>query len=122
MSEPPVLVLVVEDGTQTRRFLRTTLTALDYRVREAGTVAEALVEVTAHNPDVILMDPALPDGDGIDLTHRQVLNELWGSPYVGETHNLRPFMAALRRKVEQDPARPQLLLTEPVVGYRMKGD
>ena len=70
MSEPAVLVLVVEDDMQMRRFLRTTLTALDYRVREAETVAEALVEVTTRNPDVILMDLALPDGDGIDLTRR----------------------------------------------------
>ncbi len=53
-----------------RRFLRTTLSALDYRVTEAVTVAEGLVAVTTHNPDVILMDLGLPDGDGIDLTRR----------------------------------------------------
>ena len=70
MSEPAPLVLVVEDDRQMRRFLRTTLAALDYRVVEAETVAEALVAVTTHNPDVILMDLGLPDGDGIDLTRR----------------------------------------------------
>ena len=230
MSEPAPLVLVVEDDIQMRRFLRTTLSALDYRVVEAETVAEALVAVTTHNPEVILMDLGLPDGDGIDLTrrirawnrvpiivlsargreedkvaaldegaddyltkpfgvnellariraamrraaaasagappavlevgplridqsrrevtvgareirltpieyrllvlmagnagkvltHRQILKEVWGPPYVNESHNLRVFMATLRRKVEEDPARPRLLLTEPGVGYRMK--
>ena len=54
------------------------------------------------------------------LTHRQILKEVWGPPYVNESHYLRVFMAALRRKVEEDPARPRLLLTEPGVGYRMK--
>jgi len=54
------------------------------------------------------------------LTHRQILKEVWGPPYVNESHNLRVFMATLRRKVEEDPARPRLLLTEPGVGYRMK--
>jgi two-component system KDP operon response regulator KdpE len=39
---------------------------------------------------------------------------------VNESHSLRVFMATLRRKVEEDPARPRLLLTEPGVGYRMK--
>jgi two-component system KDP operon response regulator KdpE len=213
-----------------RRFLRTTLAALDYRLVEAENVAEALAAVTTQNPDVILMDLGLPDGDGIDLTrrirawnrvpiivlsargreedkvaaldegaddyltkpfgvnellariraamrrsaastpgsdeavlevgslrvdqarrevtvgdrevhltpieyrllvllaanagkvltHRQILKEVWGPPYANESHYLRVFMAALRRKVEEDPARPRLLLTEPGVGYRMK--
>jgi len=230
MSEPSPLVLVVEDDRQMRRFLRTSLTALDYRVLEAATVAEATAAATTHNPDVILMDLALPDGDGIELTgrirawsrvpiivlsargreedkvaaldtgaddyltkpfgvnellarirasirrsaasspgaeaavleigplridqarrevtvdgrdvrltpiefrllvllaasagrvltHRQILKEVWGPPYVDETHYLRVFMATLRRKIEKDPARPRLLLTEPGVGYRMR--
>jgi len=54
------------------------------------------------------------------LTHRQILKEVWGPPYVGETHYLRVFMTQLRRKVELDPARPRLLVTEPGVGYRMR--
>jgi two-component system KDP operon response regulator KdpE len=53
------------------------------------------------------------------LTHRQIMNEVWGPPYVNETHYLRVFMAQLRRKIEPDPARPRLLATEPGVGYRM---
>ena len=67
---PSPLVLVVEDDRQMRRFLKTTLTALDYRVIEAGGVEEATTAVTTHNPDVVLMDLALPDGDGAALTAR----------------------------------------------------
>jgi two-component system KDP operon response regulator KdpE len=54
------------------------------------------------------------------LTHRQLLTSVWGPNAVEQTHYLRVHMAALRRKVERDPARPQWLLTEAGVGYRMR--
>jgi len=54
------------------------------------------------------------------LTHRQILREVWGASYAGQTHYLRVFMTQLRRKIEDDPARPRLLLTEPGVGYRVR--
>jgi two-component system KDP operon response regulator KdpE len=54
------------------------------------------------------------------LTHRQLLSEVWGPNAVEHTHYLRVHMAALRRKVEADPARPQWLLTEAGVGYRFR--
>ena len=230
MTGPSALVLVVEDEVQMRRFLRTALGTQGYRVVEAEASREALVAATTHNPELILLDLGLPDGDGIDLarrirewsrvpiivisargreddkvaaldagaddyltkpfgtnellarmrvalrhaaekdggeatpvlengalridqvrrevtlagkevrltpieyrllvlmarhagmvlTHRQILKEVWGPPYVNETHYLRVFMAQLRRKIEPDPVRPALLLTEPGVGYRMK--
>jgi two-component system, OmpR family, KDP operon response regulator KdpE len=53
------------------------------------------------------------------LTHRFLLNEVWGSLHARETHYLRVFMASLRRKLEDDPAEPCILLTEPGVGYRL---
>jgi len=53
------------------------------------------------------------------LTHRFLLKEVWGPPYVDQTHYLRIFMANLRRKIEADPARPRYLLTEQGVGYRL---
>jgi two-component system, OmpR family, KDP operon response regulator KdpE len=53
------------------------------------------------------------------LTHRFLLEEVWGPPYVEEMHYLRVYMAALRRKIESDPARPRYLLTEQGVGYRL---
>ncbi|HVT28688.1 MAG TPA: winged helix-turn-helix domain-containing protein, partial [Lacipirellulaceae bacterium] len=56
------------------------------------------------------------------LTHRQLLKEVWGPDQVEETHYLRVFMAHLRRKLEADPARPRILLTEPGVGYRLASE
>jgi two-component system, OmpR family, KDP operon response regulator KdpE len=54
------------------------------------------------------------------LTHRQLLSEVWGPNAAEQTHYLRVHMAALRRKIEADPARPQWLLTEAGVGYRLR--
>lgn len=232
MSVAGAVVLVVEDETPMRRFLRTALTAQDYRVVEAASGKEALGLATTHNPEVILLDLGLPDADGIDLTreirewsrvpiivisargreddkvaaldagaddyltkpfsvnellarvrvalrhaaqtgaddpgevitqrglridqprrevtvdgravrltpieyrllvvmarnagrvltHRQILKEVWGPSHAGQTHYLRVFMAQLRRKIEADPARPRLIVTEPGVGYRMRDD
>jgi two-component system, OmpR family, KDP operon response regulator KdpE len=232
MVEPSPLILIVEDELQMLRFLRTALTAQDYRIVEAGTAKAAMIAATTHNPEIILLDLGLPDSDGailihgvrewssvpiivisargreddkvlaldagaddyltkpfsmnellarirvalrhsalagtesadmvieagplrIDqarrevvvggrevhltpleykmlvllardagkvLTHRQILKEVWGPPYVGQTRYLRVFMAQLRQKIEEDPARPRLLITEQGVGYRMKDD
>jgi two-component system KDP operon response regulator KdpE len=53
------------------------------------------------------------------LTHTQILREVWGPAYTNETHYLRVYLAHLREKLERDPANPELLLTEPGVGYRL---
>jgi two-component system, OmpR family, KDP operon response regulator KdpE len=52
------------------------------------------------------------------LTHRQLLAEVWGPNAVEQTQYLRVHIAHLREKLEDDPARPQFLITEPAVGYR----
>jgi len=52
------------------------------------------------------------------LTHRQVLNAVWGSNHAQDTHYVRVYMGHLRRKIEADPSRPRHLLTETGVGYR----
>jgi two-component system, OmpR family, KDP operon response regulator KdpE len=227
MSDAGPLVLVVEDEAQVRRFLRAALSSRGYRLIEAETVREAEQLATGHNPDVFLLDLALPDGDGMDLarrlrewtrapiivlsargreedkvnaldagaddyltkpfgvnellarlrvalrharagpelpavldagplhvdlarrevavegrevrltpteyrllallarhagkvlTHRQILREIWG-PNATEAHWVRVHMAELRKKIEADPARPRLLVTEPGVGYRLR--
>jgi two-component system KDP operon response regulator KdpE len=54
------------------------------------------------------------------VTHRQLLQEVWGANYIGQTHYLRVYMAQLRHKLEHDPTRPRLLLTEPGIGYRLR--
>jgi two-component system KDP operon response regulator KdpE len=56
------------------------------------------------------------------LTHRQLLTDVWGPRSTHQTHYLRVHMAALRRKIEADPARPRWLSTEPGVGYRLLTD
>jgi two-component system, OmpR family, KDP operon response regulator KdpE len=228
MSEDRGLVLVVEDEPQMRRFLRASLGAEGYRVREAWTVADGVREVAAEHPDAVLLDLGLPDGDGLDLvrrvrewsqvpvivvsargreeekvaaldagaddylpkpfgtkellarlrvalrharvaagpgstvlesgplrmdlerrevtvdgraihltpiewrllallarhagkvlTHAQILREVWGPSAAAQPHYVRVFMAELRKKLEPDPSRPRLLLTEPGVGYRL---
>jgi two-component system KDP operon response regulator KdpE len=222
------LVLVVEDEPQMRRFLRASLGAEGYRVREAWTVADGVREAAVEHPDAILLDLGLPDGDGLELvrrvrewspvpvivvsargreeekvaaldagaddylpkpfgtkellarlrvalrharavvapgspvlevgplrmdldrheasvdgravrltpiewrllaflathagkvlTHAQILREVWGPNASTQSHYVRVYMAELRKKLEEDPSRPRLLLTEPGVGYRL---
>ena len=53
------------------------------------------------------------------LTHRQILREVWGPNSTEQTHYLRVYMAHLREKLEANPAKPEMLITEPAVGYRL---
>lgn len=226
------LVLVIEDEPQMQRFLRVSLRTHGYQVIEAATAREGLMHAAGYNPEVILLDLGLPDGDGLDvartlrertrtpiivlsargreqdkvaaldlgaddyltkpfglgellarmrvalrhagqpaggtaesvfvagevrvdlaarrvfrgeeevhltpteyrllaslirhegkvLTHRQLLEAVWGANYAGQTHYLRVYMGQLRHKLERDPARPRLLITEPGVGYRLRAE
>ena len=54
------------------------------------------------------------------LTHRQLLKDVWGPSHVDQTQYLRVYMVQLRHKLEEEPARPRYLLTEPGVGYRLR--
>jgi len=56
------------------------------------------------------------------LTHGHLLRQVWGPGYAQQAHYLRVYMTQLRRKLERDPARPRLLLTEPGVGYRLSDE
>jgi two-component system KDP operon response regulator KdpE len=56
------------------------------------------------------------------LTHQQLLKEVWGPNQTEQSQYLRVYVAQLRRKLEQNPARPRYLLTEPGVGYRLASD
>jgi two-component system KDP operon response regulator KdpE len=227
-DEEPLL-LVVEDEVPMRRFLRVSLASRGFRVLEAASAKEALALASGHNPDLVILDLGLPDGDGLELTrtlrewtvtpiivvsargreddkvsaldagaddyltkpfgvgellarirvglrhasqraagasepqltvgplsidlarrrverdghevrltpiefkllsllarnagrvltHRQILVEVWGPAHASQAHTLRVHMADLRKKIEPEPARPRLLLTEQGVGYRM---
>jgi two-component system KDP operon response regulator KdpE len=52
------------------------------------------------------------------LTHQYILKEIWGYGYIDQTQYLRVFVAQLRKKIEKDPAKPELLITESGIGYR----
>jgi two-component system KDP operon response regulator KdpE len=229
MAEP--VIVLIEDEPQIRRFLRANFLSQGYRLFEAVTGGDGLVEVGTRQPDVVVIDLGLPDMDGIDvirrlrewthvpvivlsargqerdkvaaldagaddyvskpfgagellarirvalrhaasaagsdgatfavgdlqvdlarrqvfvagtevhltpieykllttlvrhagkvLTHRQLLNEVWGPSHSGDAHYLRVYMVQLRRKLEADPTRPRCLLTEPGVGYRLASE
>lgn len=61
----------------------------------------------------------LAESAGRVLTHKYIIEKVWGNSYDSETQSLRVFMASLRRKIEKDPSHPKYLLTEIGVGYRM---
>ena len=56
---------------------------------------------------------------GFVVTHRQLLEQVWGASYIEHSHDLRIYMGQLRHKLESDPARPRYLLTEAGVAYRL---
>jgi two-component system KDP operon response regulator KdpE len=66
-----------------------------------------LVEILARNP-------------GRLVTQKQLLQEVWGPMHVNESQYLRVYFAQLRRKLEDDPAHPRHLITEPGMGYRFE--
>lgn len=66
-----------------------------------------LLQVLATNPDRV-------------LTHRYLLERVWGGYAAENTQQLRVYVNYLRRKIEDDPTRPRWLVTEPGVGYRLK--
>ncbi len=68
-----------------------------------------LVELLVRNP-------------GRLVSQRQLLQEVWGPKYEGETNYLRVYMAQIRRKLEPDPARPRHFITEAGMGYRFEPD
>lgn len=85
--------------------------------------------IVTRNGEVVKLTPTeyallrlLVQHAGKVLTHRQILQEVWGKEYVDETHYLRVYFAQLRQKLEDDPTRPKIIHTEPGVGYRLQSD
>lgn len=87
------------------------------RARRLVTLAGQPVELTPTEYDLL---QALARHAGKVLTHRQLLQKVWGSGYESETHLLQVNISNLRHKIERDPARPQHILTEAGVGYRLR--
>jgi two-component system KDP operon response regulator KdpE len=84
----------------------------DRRVTVAG--KEVSFTATEYNLLRLLVRHA-----GKILTHRFLLREIWGPNAENQSHYLRVYVARLREKLESDPSRPALLLTEPGIGYRL---
>jgi two-component system KDP operon response regulator KdpE len=74
------------------------------------------VHLTPHEFDLLRY---LARNEGKLLTHRMILQEVWGPGYGDATNILHVNVSQLRRKLEPDPSRPRYLLTEPGVGYRL---
>ena len=88
---------------------------VDLEAREV-TFAGAPVQLTPHEFDLLRL---LARHEGKLLTHKAILQEVWGQAYADESHYLHVYVSQLRRKLEPDPARPRYILTEPGVGYRL---
>ena len=83
--------------------------------REVG-VDGVLVHLTKKEFQLLQL---LIAASGRVLTHQQILREVWGPAHIGSTHYLRVLVGQLRSKLNDDPARPRFILTEPGVGYRL---
>jgi two-component system KDP operon response regulator KdpE len=86
--------------------------------RRQVTVAGQEVSLTPTEYDLLRI---LAQNAGKVITHRHLLSQVWGSAYETEAHLLRVNISNLRRKIEPNPTRPRYILTEPGVGYRLRG-
>lgn len=89
---------------------------INFETRQV-TVRGSEIHLTPKEYDVL---KHLIANQGKPLTHRRLLQSVWGPDYGEETDNLRVVINQLRKKIEVDPARPKYILTEPWVGYRFQ--
>ncbi len=73
------------------------------------------VKLTSTEYSLLLL---LANNPGRVLIHQFIIKEIWGTNFIEQPHNLRVFVAQLRKKIEDDPAYPNLLITESGIGYR----
>ena len=81
------------------------------------TIAGADISLTPTEYEILRL---LVTHAGKVLTHTQILKQIWGIAYLEQPHVLRVNVSNLRRKLERDPSRPQHIVTEPGVGYRLR--
>ncbi|KKK04859.1 response regulator [Micromonospora sp. HK10] len=101
-------------ATPTARVGRHTINLADRTVTRDDGVEVRLTPTQWAMLDKLLRHP------GKLISQRQLLHDVWGPEYQQETNYLRQYMAQLRRKLEDDPARPRHLITEPGMGYRYR--
>jgi two-component system KDP operon response regulator KdpE len=87
---------------------------------ETRIVRKAGAEVKLTRTEYALLLEMLTNANKV-LTHRMLLQRVWGNEYSGEAEYLRVYVGRLRRKFEADPANPKHFLTEAGVGYRFVG-
>jgi two-component system KDP operon response regulator KdpE len=92
-----------------------------------GLSVDTLAHTVKRNGEALRLTPKEYDvlqllvrNAGRVMTHRQILQAVWGPANVEDTQYLRVFVGRLRQKIEADPTEPQLIVTEPGVGYRFK--
>jgi two-component system, OmpR family, KDP operon response regulator KdpE len=90
-----------------------TIDVADRRVTRAGEE----IHLTPIEFEIVRV---LAQNEGRLVTHRQLLQSVWGPEYGRETHYLRVHVAHIRAKLEEDASRPRYLMTEPGVGYRLR--
>ena len=86
----------------------------NHRVTGADGASVHLTRIEWQLLQVLVTEP------GKLISHRQLLQQVWGPTYHSETQYLRQYMAQLRRKLEENPARPRHFVTEPGMGYRFQ--
>ena len=96
------------------RIGRWTVDLADRTVRGDDGEELRLTPTQWHILEIMLRNP------GKLISQRQLLQEVWGPQFQTETNYLRQYLAQLRRKLEDDPARPRHLITEPGMGYRFR--
>lgn len=106
--------------------MRTTVNLADVSLLEFRSLN---IDLTCHlvrkNKEIIKLTATefallrlLAVNNGRVLTHQHILREVWGRGYIEQTEYLRVFIAQLRKKIEDNPSRPALLITESGIGYR----
>ena len=99
------------------------------QIRQAGLQIDLGAHQVSRDGELLRLTPkefdllvALASNAGRVMTHRKLLDQVWGPAHVDDVPYLRVFIGQLRQKLERDPARPELILTEPGVGYRWAAD
>jgi two-component system KDP operon response regulator KdpE len=85
--------------------------------RRSVTRDGALVHLTPIEWELLRV---LSTNEGRTMTHSQLYTRVWDRPHGDAQQNLRVHVASLRRKLERDPVRPAIIITEPGVGYRFE--
>jgi two-component system, OmpR family, KDP operon response regulator KdpE len=103
---------ILESSLPTYRFGELEVDFSAHRVR----VADHDISLTPKQYDVLAY---LARNAGKVLTHRQILQVVWGGQYAEEVDYVWTYVRRIRRRIESDPSTPRFVLTEPGVGYRM---